>query len=282
MAGAALADKFQLFRISLLQRAQIDAFENPRLTREEFLREVFSENWEFPHYGSRFHYRPDPSHSAREVLMGRLGRRVLTEENSPPEMGLEEVIHEAWKACLIVVDPTDHVDGQKASVEVFKEIGGPIALISALARCVNQQRPHAPFVMDVQPIFDAATFWEFARQNQGQVTSITFDFVTPNGLWSVDEEMRDELIELRKAIKTQSVSTTFKSSEGLDTDAKQIKDAVDYAETGSGKIRARARRDKTFNSTEKPKIVTLSEDRQARESLLDRAAAKWKKILGRE
>lgn len=276
-----MSERFQLFRLSLFERTQIDAFETDP-DRESFLRRVFGSELEFGHYGHRFYYQPDPHHSGPEALIGRLGRRVLIDENLPPHQGLEETTHEGWKACIIVVDPVDHKDGQKVAIEVDREIGGPVALMTALAKAINADNPYSRFVLEVQPVFDAASFWEFAEENYGNVTSLTFDFVAPNGLWTADKSLKRELVDLRRAIKSQEVSTTFKSVDGLETNAERIREAVEYAETGSGRIRARARGNKHFNSTEKPKTVTLEEEGGPNEPLVSRVSKRLRKILGRE
>lgn len=277
-----MADRFQLFRLSCLARPQIDAFEIQDPTREAFLRRVLMSRWEFGHYGSRFYYEPDAEHSTPEVLIGRLGRRVIVDENLPPEQHLEEARRETWHACLLVVDPTDHPDGQKAAIEIDKTIGGAPALMGALTKEVNARGPVAPFVLEAQPIFDAASFWEFAEQNRGRVTSLTFDLVAPNGLWNTDKTLKQELAELRNSIKTQQVITTFKSPDGLETNTERIREAVDYAEKGSGKIRAQARGKRFFNSTDKPKVVTLDDQPAAREPLISRVTRALRVVLGRE
>ena len=167
-------------------------------------------------------------------------------------------------------------------MQVDKEIGGAPALMNALAKAINADNPHATFVMQATPIFDAATFWEFAADNEGRVTSITFDFVAPNGLWSARTTLKQELANLRKATRVQQVSTTLKSSEGLDTNSKRIKEGVEYAEKGSGRIRARAKGNKHFNSTEKPKITTFEDDKPVRGGLAAKIKANLKRLLGRE
>lgn len=280
--GLPLSEKFQLFRISLLLKSQKDAFEIEDASRENFLRRVFGTEFRFGHYGNAFFYEPVPDQADSQFLFGRLGRRRVVDENLPPDQHLEETSRESWKACIIVVDPTEHADGQKAAIEIEKEIGGPTALMSALAREINTQNVFSAYSLQVNPIFDASSFWQFADENYGRVTSLTFDFVAPNGLWSANTSLREELVELRKELKTHQVSTTFKSPEGLETNSERIEEAVEYAEKGSGRIRARAKGNRHFNSTEKPKIVTLEDDKAPRQGAIAKVKANLRRILGRE
>lgn len=55
-----MADRFQLFRLTLLVREQIDAFAAPE-SREDFLRRVFSTDYRFKHYGISSTINPLPT-----------------------------------------------------------------------------------------------------------------------------------------------------------------------------------------------------------------------------
>lgn len=277
-----MADRFDQFRLTLLARAQIDAFEDPNPTREEYLRKVFSQPWQFQHYGNTIHFTPDAERSGTEALFGMIGRGALIDENLPPEEGLKPAPHQGWLALVLAIDPRDHVDGQKAAIEYRKQIGGPIALMTALVGAINEGLPHTAYHMEVQPVFDAQSFWDFAEANRGDVTSVTFDLVAPNGLWTARTNIKTELAKLKADTKTEEVITTFRSEQGIETNSEQIKQAVQYAEGGSGRIRAKTRRGKRFSSTEKPKTAILDESHPPNEPLIVRAAKHIAKVFARE
>lgn len=277
-----MADRFELFRLSLVPRVQPELFEET-ITREEHLRRVFGRDWRFQHYGTEFHYVHDVEFSRTEAILGRLGRPVTFDENLPPEKGFTENSRDGWKACVLVVDPRDHVDGQKAALQIDRQVGKPNSLMASLIDTINEAYPHAPFLVQAQPIFDASTFWRFAEENRGQVTSLTFEFVVPNGLWSTDESVREGLIRFREQVAAQRVTTTFKNNDGLETNSEPVQEAVSYAEKGSGAITARAKGGKTFSSKKKPTIITLEDEVEAFDlPLLARAARAISKVLGRE
>ncbi len=279
-----MSENFQLFRLSLLLREQADLFETDSLpVRADFLRSAFSREWRFEHYGSDFHFKPDLERSLPDALLGRLGRAVKFEENLPPSQGLLETSHDGWKACVLVVDPTDHEDGQKASFQVDARVGKPVSIFAALIKTINSQMVSAPFMIHAEPIFDAETFWDFAEENEGAVTSITFEFVVPNGLWNSNTTLKEELISAREKLGAQKVINTFKSDDGLETNSEQIKEAVNYIGKGSGEIKAKAKGKKNFNSTEAPKTVNIGKDGDDgnEEPMIVRVARKIAKALGR-
>ncbi|MBJ6127597.1 hypothetical protein [Microvirga splendida] len=276
-----MGERFELFRLSLVPRDQKRFFEE-EISREEYLRRAFSRDWIFQHYGTEFHYRSDAQLSHSEALLGRLGRQVTFDENLPPEKGFAENSRDGWKACVLALDPRDHADGQKAALQIDRQVGTPYSLMISLAEAINQFYRDAPFQLEIQPIFDSSTFWRFAEENRGQVTSLTFEFVVPNGLWSANESVREGLARYREKISAQKVTTTFKSNEGLETDAEPIREAVSYAEKGSGSIKARALGNKRFSSKRQATVVTLDDSDSEEMSLVAKAARKITQVLGRE
>lgn len=276
-----MSDRFEVFRLSLLPRSQRDLESGPDPTREEYLRAVFSGDTTFTHYNAEFHYRPDARLSTDDALLGRLGRAVVIDENRPPDQGFEEISHDGWKACVVVIDPRDHEDGQKASIEIDVAVGKPTAIFSGLVKAINAANPLAAYTIEAQPIFDADTFWEFAEENEGRITSLTFEFVVPNGLWSARSSIREELKAAKEKLGAQKVINTFQSDESLETDSEQVKEAVNYAVAGSGEIKARAKGGKKFNSIEKPKVAELPKSDDPEEPIIVRVARNIAKVLGR-
>lgn len=120
-------ERFELFRLSLLERVNVSLFADHDEGREAYLRRVFGTARTFNHYTSKFHYVPHPEISAETAMMGAIGRQVEAEENLSPGEGLAESIRETWKASVFILDPTDHPDGQKAAIEDDKKVGGVLS-----------------------------------------------------------------------------------------------------------------------------------------------------------
>jgi hypothetical protein len=180
----------------------------------------------------------------------------------------------------LVLDPRDHPDGQKLALQ--NRVGKPLSLVKALVQRINDTHPGSRYHIEVEPIFDAQSFWRWAAENQGEITSLTFEFVTPNGLWSADTDLKEELAVFHKSIGADVVATTFKSDDGIKIDSKKVQEGVEYAEKGSGRIKARARNNKRFDSITKRKVVKLKVRKKSKEPLLVRALQRVKEILGRE
>jgi hypothetical protein len=271
---------FQLFRLTLLEKSQHSLFGNQRQTREQYLRETFSTPHVFERYAKTFHYVPMAAQTRITSLIGRIGTQISLPENKPPQDGLAEQTHDTWKAAFVVFDPSDHVDGQKVAVQIDRQVGEPKAIISGLVKKVNEASPTSRFDIEAQPIFDVSTFWDFASTHKGKIVSLTFDLMVPNGLFSANETIAKELENAKKETNATAVVSTFKADKGLNTDGQAVKDAVQYAQKGSGEIRAKTINGRTYNSENKPVIATI--DVTEPTLTLDVISSNVARILGRD
>jgi hypothetical protein len=265
-----------------MSRPQRNLFDDRgEVSREEYLREVFSKKREFSHHGNDFHYLPEERDAwASSAIIGRIGRKVHTEENLPPEEGFADTIHEGWKAVVIVVDPTDHKDGQKVAVEVKLSVGAAFSLIKGLVASINDDDELSRYFIEVQAIFDPSEFWKWARENKGEVTSVKFDLVAPNGLFGARNNLRDELKAANEQSGANEVVIELKNPDGLKLESEPIHEAVEYAESTGGRITGRAKGKKRFSSTLRPKMTTLKDTDGSTEPLVNRAARLLSEILG--
>ncbi|MES1203072.1 MAG: hypothetical protein ABUS57_16675 [Pseudomonadota bacterium] len=256
--------KLDLFRLSLLPREQVDAFElrgagDRPLTREECLRLIFGRPFVFQHKGGEMHYVPLPPNSQHPTIMiGRVGRRLKVVENEPPEAGLGEMQHPYWKAMTVLIDPSHHADGQKFAIEHQFRVGKTTAVANSLSEYLNHSEPPLPFAVEISAIADPATFWEFVRENRGEVTSVTFELIAPNMFGQrndLDREMRD----LRDNEKARRAKLQLENPDGLELETPRVKETVAYTVEGGGAIKAKTKSKKRYNSDNKIRRVVVPE-----------------------
>jgi hypothetical protein len=271
-------ERFDLFRLSLLARREVSLFA-PEETREQFLRRAFGSARSFEHYASTFHYVPHPEIAAGGVIMGAIGRQVATEENLPPPQGLAESVRETWKASVFALDPTDHEDGQKIAFEVDPKVGGPTPLLGSLVASINDE--DSRYLIEAGPILNSETFWAWARADNRTVTDITIDVPAPNGLFNTNKKMKAELKTTREVTGAETVTIGLHATEGLKTNSESIEDAVNYAETSGGRVKAKDSEGESFVSTTSQKSTTLSSDKDSDEPLIVRAAKRIAEVFGR-
>ncbi len=256
-------------------------FSGPDITREDYIRQVFSEEVIYRYNDELYHYVPIADSSGQEVVVGRLGKKIVIEGNNPPSEGLTETTLETWKASLIVIDPSEHIDGQKVAVEVDRSVASPSRILLGLLRQININHPSAMYTIEAAPITAVESFWVFAEQNKGSITNIRFDFVVPNmfgGSDSIVEELRD----FREKEKARRVSITLQSRDGLDVETEKTKEAVEYVSRSGGRIRARAKRGAKYSSTDTVRFGSIPEEDGGAGSVFGRISRFAKQIFGRE
>lgn len=253
--------QFDLLRLSMLPRAQLDAFERHKAdgseyTREEWLRAIFSEKFSFLHFKEHFNYEPEPDtpDDLDGLIVGRIGRQISVSEAQPPEGALRPVERTTWKAALFLIDPTAHDDGQKVAVEVSPIIGRPQPVLQSLANHINLRSE--PFHLEVNTISDPQSFWDFVKANRGQITSVTFEFVAPN-MFGHEEDYVKEMNDLKEKERVQKLKMELQSKEGLILETDRVERAVDYAAKGGGAIQAKTKRKTRFSSKDKTRKVRI-------------------------
>jgi hypothetical protein len=249
--------RYDLIRLILLVKDR-ELFSPPNIpSRETWLRKMFSVEIVFDHYGNEFHYVPEPEASDARLIVGRIGRARPVTENDPPEAGLREVERESWIAAGIIIDPSTHTDGQKAAIEDNARVGNPASIFKSLVRRIND-RGNEPYIIEANPIVDPDTFWEFERQNRGEITSVSFDLYAPN-MFGLRNELDKELRELRDNEKVREAKLTLENKDGLDLQTERVRQTVDYTLEGGGNIRTRTKRKKRYNSKQRTKMVVVED-----------------------
>lgn len=276
-----MAEKFELFRISLTDRSQQpDLFKNPRESREDFLRRIFGGKLVFNHYGSIYHYVVSDINYAGKIV-AKVGKMYATLENSSPEEGFAPAFHEGWKASVIVIDPIHHSDGQKISFLHDRVVGKPSSLLRSLTKHINSLVDNS-YHIEIEPIFSPNSFWEFAERNRGAITSLTFEFVTPN-MFGTTDEVSVELKSFRDIEKAQKVVISVKSEDGIQTNTQKIENSVEYVTQGTGSIKAQAKGGKRYNSKTKTEYSTLPlSEIDENKSIIERVKSNIGRLLGHD
>ncbi len=236
---------FELFRLSLLGRQRtlfdqpdpLTAAPNPR---EAFLRAVLAERIEFRHRNQAFHYVPDPELQRESgLIVGRVGRRRTSKEHEPPDSGLKETERDVWHACLLVIDPTAHGDGQKVAIERDISVATPAAVLSSFLGALNRRSPPLFYVVEFQPIAQAETFWVFVEHHP-EITMISFELIAPN-MFGIHDDWDADRRDLKLQENADKTKLQLESKDGLNVRTPRIRKGVEQAGKGTGRVKARAR-----------------------------------------
>jgi hypothetical protein len=249
-----------MVRLSLVQRPQTDVFERRQpdgalYTREAWLRVIFGQKIQFQHRQEIFYYTPDPEQAESGTVIGRIGREVTVNENESPDDNLAPKERRTWRGALVLIDPAHHDDGQKAAIEHLSTVGKPVSVFESLAARINAGGGE-PFVLEANAIVPSEAFWDFVRQNEGEITSVQFEFVAPNMFGEADDYDR-EMRDMQRHEKAQKAKLKIESKDGLNLNTKRIEQAADYTIKGAGSITARTKKGRGYNSKDKAKRIAI-------------------------
>lgn len=244
-----------MFRLSLKPKRQRDVFERKRedgseFDRKDWLIDKFSRQFSFTHHGNEFFFVPQ---NAREVgfpddlIIGWLARDRQQTERTPPWEGLTPTEHQSWQASLLLLDPSEHADGQKLALEQRSDVGGPQPVLASLVESLNDQGPEEPFSVAVFPIIEARSFVRFANLHVGKIKVIEYDVAVPN-MFNSPDDFSSELKKLRDNGNVARVKTKLESDGAIDTSASQLDEIAAHVEKGGGKIIAKTTDGERYNS----------------------------------
>jgi len=258
---------FELFRLSLLERPLdlFDALEERdggarRETREAWLRRMFSGEITFTYRQNRFHFVPDPvlQSETNRTIVGRLGRKRITQENEPPESGLRETEHTAWHAMYVLIDPTHHEDGQKMAIQRDATVATScLAVFQSLVSSINRGSNPEPYLIEVRALSEANSFWEFAAEHP-VITSLQFEMVAPN-MFGIQDDWDADMKELKATENADKAKFLTESKDGLNVNTPRVKKGVEKTARGTATVKARAKDGARYSSDESVRTVTVQE-----------------------
>lgn len=254
--------RFELARLFLLPTRQMDAFEpvnrdGSRMSREDWLRLVFGTKVSFIHRGAeRLFARDEAVADASNRIVARIGRKTLAKE-SDPHRNLKEFERERWNACLVLIDPTDHPDGQKVAIEQRSDVGSGFANFKSLVDHINDSHKAKPYHIELNPISEKQSFWNYVDKNKGEVTSITLSVALPN-MFGGSSSFEEDAKRLRDREGARRLKETIENEDGLNPDTERMREAVDYTTKGGGIVKARSKRDKPYDSRNDKKVIIVN------------------------
>lgn len=233
------------------------AISNDRaLTRNEWIKRFFSSEHKFNHANSEFVFVPEPVTEQTEIIFGWIARQKIINERTPPSEGLEPTEHGSWQAAFVMIDPSEHADGQKIAMEQNASVGTTNAILKSLVKHMNGQM-YAPYFGDVFPIVEEGSFWKFATQHNNRIKSITLDVAAPNMFDDVND-FQNELRSLRDNENVSRVKTTLESDTVINHTSERLGAIVDYTERGAGTLSAVSEDGETYNSERHNKHKVLA------------------------
>ena len=273
--------KLFLFRLSLSEPDQKGLFSKiteAQLTREEFLRRIFSVSFSFDHRKDiklKYHFIEEVD----GVIYAAICRWVSEEAETNQIDPFEKSNLGRWKKAAFLFNIKD--DQQVLGIDFVNGVGRPNSVVSSLVETVNAITLGQEYRIDFFNLPTAGSFNKAVREYKGDITSVSFDLVIPNPP-SVEDSTRKALRELREKTGAIKKKETLESQSGLKTESSYIQELVDYTEKGGGRTVAKSGSEEVYNSQKTARSITVSDDlrpktTESKASLISRIAARLTK-----
>jgi hypothetical protein len=233
-----------------------------KLSRTKFISKIFSERWDFEHYGTTMVYLPIPPEDVNGDIFcfGRVGKLVTDHVNDGPEAMFAPASRQSWRAANVAVDTRDFDDGQKVAMQVRTDVGKPLAVLNSLVQHINAEHPDSGWLISVNSVAKVASFWQAIEDNKGAITRAEFTYVTPNVL-GIRSKLNQRLKEYRENENAKEVSVTLTDPKGnLKLESQEVKDSVEYISEGGGSARLKVGRQVVFDSKDTDKAEDVQSD----------------------
>jgi hypothetical protein len=247
-----MAKVFELFHLSLIPKRQSD-MDHFQGSREEWLRVALGSAFVFRHYGTQFHWVPQPVEEGN--VLGIVERESTRSQHMPPNEGGAEFVGIEWQGAVVVLDPVHHEDGQKLAFERDATIGAPAAVLASLIEYLNEL-PSSPYIIEAKALFDGEGFWEFARRHSNVVRYVDFRLVVPNMFDSAGEFDR-ALRRTGNSTGATKVRLRLESQDGVLTDSPEVKAGVEHSEQGGGSLTAKSLDGEPYSSTKRKRVTKI-------------------------
>lgn len=272
-----MAKIFEQFHFSLIEREQSELFE-PSLKREQWLRQKLGERIDFYHAGKPFHWVPQDY--SDELICAVIERERVHTVRTPPDKGAEETEDTYYTGSLVIVDPADHPDGQRVSVQQDQHVGQPSAMLTSLLKHLNIRSEHQ-YALHFKALFKSDNFWKFADKHGGQLAFVRFRFTVPNMIFGAGGKTKDGLRRIGEDTDAQEIDLRLDSDDGVKADSTAVREGLAYGEEGNAKVTAKALNGDRWSSTTEKLTVKMPRILNFVEATKDEAQAWLNQALGR-
>ena len=251
--------KLPLYRISLTEVDQLDLIDEALQSRENFLKKWFSKRLKFrSHGGKTISYYP--TQIEKTIITGCFAKRTETQIDCDPfnPFAQEDGIH--WEKAAFFLNIGD--DEQVIALEHNNGVGKPSSLLKGLISHLNVRTSRNAYILSFHSVNNEGEFWEaieLHHEQQGKITSITFDMVVPNPP-DITSPTKDALNKLKEHVNAEKVKETVSNPNGLKLENDEVRSREKYIQTGGGDVVAKDGGTIIYHSKNKQRHIEIDNE----------------------
>lgn len=184
-------------------------------------------------------------------LLLKFARKKDVIINNATETDIDKINQDSYPFSYIIVD----TDRQLFLIQKNSEIStNTETIIHAIEKIFSSFLIEKKVTLRLTPITESSSFWETVKNNQGKISSLEFEFLSPNFLgqsYKINELMK----ELKEETNVDSMKMIMKNENGNLTVFDRypfFKDALEYISNGGGKWKMHFSGGGKATSEEKP------------------------------
>lgn len=254
--------EYYRFLLAAVDSKQDDLFQGQKKSREELIKEIFSEGKTYTFEKGKSGYGFVIKRVINKKAFGQIAKQKEAKIVSSPSEGLEERQEETWPCSYVVINLDDEKKngetdqfGQVIAVQVNTPvISNNASCLRALSDHINTIIINDAYHISINPIQTGEfTFWSVIDKYQGQVTKATLSYTSPN-LFNLENKLEDDLRKANQEFNTTNTQLTLESQGGnlnLSKDNELLSQSAEYIDKGGGVYALKLKNGKTITSNRK-------------------------------
>lgn len=227
---------FEYLRINLSEVKQLELeYADDIATREDYIKHAFGASFDFSHQGKQFIYEHVATIDG--YVAGFIANRTVKGLRHGQDEDYKLYEAEDWKTHGVLIDSTEHPDGQKIAFEhgMIRESEN---FFASLAKAINASHRTAKWEMQIGTIGRRQKYIEAAKQHKGKITKLSFRILAKNMDYNIDKSVKDALDIFDELDGRHTDHTTISSGKGLNADSDLADSMATYAAESGGSVKA--------------------------------------------
>lgn len=247
LADVRPARQFDLYRYQLLPLSQqvqldmlrhIDSLESLKRRKNEFFAEILTQLPTLHHRKIEIIHKLD-MHAGDWFVFHIAARKTLA--RFKPDFNVERL--EDWPHVVVIISNAPDIQAIAISRNSKAFSSSSVVarmLLDNLQLLLRKYQLH----LEIEALFEKRTFWFLVEQHQGQISSLTFELVSPN-MANISKTLEIDLAQINRDTNSHRTDLTLNSGTGSVLEVQRnnaiLNSLVDYASAGGGDIVLRVR-----------------------------------------
>ncbi|MBL7729799.1 MAG: hypothetical protein JNM88_01365 [Chitinophagaceae bacterium] len=196
---------------------------------------------------------------ANEIYLFKIAQKKVTKITR--NFKTSKIDNEPYSYVIINNDPSIQKIAISDNIEAFSH---PDVIKNILKKTFQKDLDKYGLNIEIEQLFDEASFWKYANQYKHLITYLNFQFIKPN-LANISSSLPEVFKKFTEDVNSHESNIKIKAPEngtleGIDKSNKNIKGLVEYASKGAGNIKLKVKKLRKILSTKENPIIVQADE----------------------